>query len=310
MNGVIIMDKPRGKTSHDVVTEVKKTLGAKKAGHTGTLDPLATGVLPVCINEGTKLARFFTMDKKEYRAVMLLGVKTDTYDVEGKIVAEKEPRVGEEDIKRALSSFTGKIEQCPPLYSAVKYQGKPLYKWARKGIHIASPPRSVEIYQLYLEELDLPYVTFKVVCSKGAYIRSLCEEIGEMLGCGACLAGLRRTKSGTYSEDAAVSFAEIGKRDKKEALAARLIPLVDALPDLAAIQVDKAMAEKLKQGYQPLASAMIPYHIPFLADGDMLKFIQKRSLVAIAKMLHPSDRLPALDRQEQAVKVLRVFNSD
>jgi len=121
---------------------------------------------------------------------------------------------------------------------------------------------------------------------------------------------LRRTKSGHYSEDAAVSLTEIGKRDKKEALAARLIPLADALPDLAAIQIDKAMAEKLKQGYQPLASAMIPYHIPFLADGDMLKFIQERSLVAIAKMLHPSNRLPALDRQEQAVKVLRVFNSD
>jgi tRNA pseudouridine55 synthase len=310
MNGVIIIDKPMGKTSHDVVTDVKKALGVKKAGHTGTLDPLATGVLPVCINEGTKLARFFTMDKKEYRAVMLLGVKTDTYDVEGKIIAEKEPHVDEEDIKRALSFFTGKIEQCPPMYSAVKYQGKPLYKWARKGIHIDSPPRSVEIYQLCLEEVDLPYVTFKVACSKGAYVRSLCEGIGEMLGCGACIAGLRRTKSGIYSEDAAVSFAEIGKRDKKEALAARLIPLADALPDLAAIQIDKAMAEKLKQGYQPLASAMIPYHIPFLADGDMLKFVQKRSLVAIAKMLHPSDRLPTLDRQEQAVKVLRVFNSE
>ena len=310
MNGVIIIDKPIGKTSHDVVTDVKKALGAKKAGHTGTLDPLATGVLPICINEGTKLARFFTMDNKEYRAVMLLGVRTDTFDVEGRIIAEKEPRVDKEAVERALSSFAGNREQCPPPYSAVKYQGKPLYKWARKGINIAAAPRAVEIRQITLEKLDLPYVTFKVVCSKGTYIRSLCEEIGEMLGCGACLAGLRRTKSGSYSEDMAVSFAALGERDKKEALAARLIPLADTLPDLAAVQVDEPMAERVKQGYQPLVSAMIPYHIPFLAAGDMLRFIQKRSLVAIAKMLHPSDRLPALDGQAQAVKVLRVFNSD
>lgn len=310
MNGVIIMDKPRGKTSHEVVTEVKNALGVKKAGHTGTLDPLATGVLPVGINEGTKLAWFFSMDKKEYRAVMLLGIKTDTYDVEGKIVAQKEPRVGEEDIKRALCSFTGKVNQYPPPYSAVKYQGKPLYKWAREGIHVASAPRAVEICQLNLEEMNLPYVTLKVVCSKGAYIRSLCMEIGEMLGCGACLAGLRRTKSGFYSEDTAVSFAEIGERDKKEALTARLIPLVDALPDLAAVQVDEPMAERLRHGYQPLADALIPYDIPFLAAGDMLRFIRDRSLVAIAKMLHPSDLLPVLDGREQAVKLLRVFNSD
>jgi tRNA pseudouridine55 synthase len=310
MNGVIIIDKPMGKTSHDVVTDVKKALGAKKAGHTGTLDPLATGVLPVCINEGTKLSRFFTMDNKEYRAVMLLGVKTDTFDVEGRIIAEKEPRVGKEEVERALSSFAGKIEQCPPPYSAVKYQGKPLYKWARKGVYIAPAPRAVEIYQLTLEEMDLPYVTLKVVCSKGTYIRSLCNEIGEILGCGACLARLRRIKSGSYSEDAAVSFAKIVERNKKEALTARLIPLADVLPDLAAVQVDGTMAERLRQGYQPLAAALISYDIPFLAAGDMIRFINDRSLVAIAKMLYPSYLLSALDRQEQAVKVLRVFNSD
>src|SRR3990172_2514428 len=153
MNGVVIVDKPAGQTSHDVVQDIKKILGVKKVGHMGTLDPLATGVLPVCINEGTKLAQFFTMDRKEYRATMLLGVTTDTYDVEGKITAEAEPRVSREDIERALSSLVGAREQVPPSYSAVKYQGKPLYKWTRQGINIVSPPRAIEIYRLTLEEV-------------------------------------------------------------------------------------------------------------------------------------------------------------
>jgi tRNA pseudouridine55 synthase len=307
VNGVIIIDKPIGKTSHDVVADVKKALGVKKAGHTGTLDPLATGVLPVCINEGTKLARFLAMDKKEYRAVMLLGVKTDTYDIEGKVIAEKELRVDEEDIRKALRSFIGTIEQCPPAYSAVKYQGKPLYKWAREGIRVVSPPRLVEIYRICLEEVILPYATFSIVCSKGTYIRSLCEKIGEMLGCGACLAGLRRTRSGSYSENAAVPLAEIGKVGIKETLADRLVPLVDVLPELAAVQIDERMAEELKHGCQPSVNALITYDIPFLAAGDMLRFIKDRSLVAIAKMLHPSDLLPTLDGQKQAAKVMRVF---
>jgi tRNA pseudouridine55 synthase len=309
MNGVIIIDKPMGKTSHDVVLDVKRAMGAKKAGHTGTLDPLATGVLPICVNEGTKIAGLFVQDDKEYLATMLLGVKTDTYDVDGKIIEEKEPLIETEDIIKALSSFVGTIRQSPPPYSAVKYHGKPLYRWARKGIDVTVPPRTVEIRELSIEEVNLPYVTFRVTCSKGAYIRSLCFEVGEMLGCGACLAALRRTKSGCYSEDAALSLAEIGEEDQKETLLARLISLADALPDLAAIQIDKPMAEKIKQGYQPRVEALLSYHIPFLAAGDMLRFIHDRRLVAIAKMLHPSDHLPALDGQEQAVRILRVFNS-
>ena len=310
MNGVIIIDKPAGKTSHDVVAIVKKALGAKKAGHTGTLDPLATGVLPVCINEGTKLAQFFTKDNKEYRAVMLLGVKTDTFDVDGSILEEKELHVSMEDIEKALTSLTGKIEQSPPPYSAVKYQGRPLYKWARKGKHIEVAPRSVEVYRIVLEEVDLPYVTFKVACSTGTYIRSLCMEAGEILDCGACMARLRRIKSGAFSEDDALSIANIEEKGGKEALLERVIPLADVLPELAAVHVDEAMAGKMRQGYQPSVAALLPYDIPFLAAGDMVRFIRDRSLIAIAKMLHPSSLLPSLNRQEQAAKVMRVFNSD
>lgn len=310
MNGIIIIDKPAGITSHDVVQDVKKTLGAKKVGHTGTLDPLATGVLPVCVNEATKLAQFFNMDRKKYRATLLLGVKTDTYDVEGKIIAEANPCVDRAEIAQALLSLVGTRQQVPPPYSAVKYQGQPLYKWARKGISIVSLPRTIEIYHISVEEVVLPFVTFIVACSKGTYIRSLCVEIGEMLGCGACLAGLRRIQSGHYSEREAFSLAGVEEREKKEALVQHLIPLADVLPDLPVIPVDKPLAEKIRQGYQPVFDSLFPDHIPFLAAGDVLRLKQERELVAIARMLSQSDNLPALAGQERAVEILRVFNSE
>jgi len=310
MNGLIVIDKPAGKTSHAVVQEVKKILGAKKVGHMGTLDPLATGVLPVCINEATKLAQFFTMDRKEYRATLLLGVTTDTYDVEGTIIAEATPQTDRVKIARALLSLVGSRQQVPPPYSAVKYQGKPLYKWARKGITIVSLPRTIEIYHISLEEVALPYVTFSVSCSKGTYIRSLCLEIGEMLGCGACLAGLRRIKSGHFSEREAFTLAGVAEGERKEALSAQLIPLADALPDLPMIPVDKPLAEKIRQGYQPVFDSLFPDHIPFLAAGDVLRLKQEHQLVAIARMLYQSDKLPALAGQERVVEILRVFKCE
>ncbi len=310
MNGIVIIDKPKGMTSHEVVQDVKKALGAEKAGHTGTLDPLATGVLPVCINEATKLSRFISAENKEYRATMLLGVKTDTYDVEGKVIADEKPLVGREEIEKAMRNLVGKRKQAPPSFSAVKYHGKPLYKWARQGIAVDSLPRSVEIFEMSLEKVDLPYVTFRVGCSKGTYIRSLCFELGEALGCGACLAALRRIKSGRYTEEKALSFAGIGKKEKREALAAHLIPMADALPDLAAIHVDDLLAEKMGQGYQPVIGSLLADHIPSLAKGDMVRFIAGGRLVAIAEALHPSAGWSILDRQEQAVKIIRVFNVD
>ena len=156
MNGVIIIDKPSGKTSFAVVEHIKKILGARKVGHAGTLDPLATGVLPICVNEATKLAQFFLMDNKEYRATMLLGVETDTLDIEGEITAQQEPRVTRSGIENVLSSFVGKIEQTPPRYSAIKFKGKPLYKWARRGSAVDPAPRMVDIHQIILENVEMP----------------------------------------------------------------------------------------------------------------------------------------------------------
>jgi tRNA pseudouridine55 synthase len=156
----------------------------------------------------------------------------------------------------------------------------------------------------------LPYVTFSVACSKGTYIRSLCLEIGEMLGCGACLAGLRRIKSGYFSEREAFTVAGVAEKERKEALAAHIIPLADVLPDLPVIPVDKPLADKIRQGYQPVFDSLFPDHIPFLAAGDVLRLKQERQLVAIARMLSQSDNLPALAGQERAVEILRVFNSE
>jgi tRNA pseudouridine55 synthase len=303
MNGVVVIDKPPGKTSHDVVGDVKKVLGVKKAGHTGTLDPMATGVLPVCINEATKLTPFFSLDTKEYRVIMLLGVKTDTQDTEGNVVASCEPQVSLNEIERALHRFIGKIEQIPPRYSAVKFRGKSLYKWARNGILVDLHPRTVEIFNIDFLEGAMPYVTFRVSCSKGTYIRSLCSDVGEFLGCGACLAGLRRIRSGTFFEGAAVSLERLG--------ANHVMSMVDALPDFPTIQADHMFTEKLKEGYQPEVKAFRLCHIPFVIAGDVVKFIdESRRLVAIAKMLYASDQFSVLDEKQQAMKILRVFHRE
>jgi tRNA pseudouridine55 synthase len=310
MNGIVVIDKPSGKTSHDVVEDVKKSLSVKKAGHAGTLDPMATGVLPVCLEEATKLVQFLSTDTKDYKATMLLGVKTDTQDIEGKIIARDEPHVMHEDIEDIFYRFVGEMEQVPPRYSAVKYRGKSLYKWARQGIAIEPPRRIIEIYDIRIDEVKLPYVTFRVSCSKGTYVRSLCSDIGEMLGCGACLASLRRTRSGRFFEDSAISLDALDSTAAIRPLD-HIIPLIDAIPHIPAIYVDRAFARKLREGYQPVAETLRIYHIPSLAAGDMVKFIDKDSnLVSIAKMLCASNRIDSTDGKWQAAKIVRIFNTD
>jgi len=304
MNGIVVIDKPPGKTSHDVVIDVKKTLGAKKAGHTGTLDPLATGVLPVCINEATKLAPFFSQDTKEYLVTMLLGVKTDTQDVEGRIIASVEPSpIDLSEVKNVTDRFVGKIAQTPPRYSAIKFRGKALYKWARYGIHVDMHPRVIEIYHIDIQTVRTPYVMFKVSCSKGTYIRSLCADIGDGLGCGACLSELRRIRTGRFVEDAAVSLQKVDVNN--------LISMVDALPDFPFVPVGHAFADKLRTGYQPAMGTFDLRHMPFINAGDMIMLTdERRHLVAIARMLYSSDQFGELDEKVQVMKLLRVFRSE
>lgn len=309
MNGVVVLDKPAGPTSRDVVEEVKRSLGIRKAGHTGTLDPLATGVLAVCINEATKLVQFLAQDSKEYRATLLLGVRTDTLDTEGKVIAREDPCVTPGQVEEALRSLTGKREQLPPLYSAVKFKGRPLYDWTRRGVEVEQLPRQVEVFAIRVEEIRLPEVTFVVSCSKGTYIRSLCAEVGEKLGCGGCMSALRRTRSGSFLVEEAVAMEGLTSEGKRESLLARVVPMADLLPELAVIAADAPLAQMLRNGCQLGGGVLARHHIPFLAAGDVVKFVlDGEHLVAIAQMLLGSDELIGGEQEKQAVRILRVFN--
>ena len=310
MDGVIIIDKPAGKTSHDVVSEVKKILGVKKAGHTGTLDPMVTGVLPVCLNEATKLAGFLTGEDKEYLAIMLLGVKTDTLDIEGKIISQSDNFVTEEEIRAAMTQMVGKIKQVPPAYSAVKYCGKPLYKWARKGVLLEMEPREVKIHSIVIEDISFPRVTFRVVCSKGTYIRTLCSDVGDLLGLGACLYSLRRLRSGYFSEEMGVSLNNYEDNNKKNKLLEKILPMAELLPLLTTIKLEDHYAAKLLNGWQPSVEMMKEHDLPFLKAGDMVKFISDSGyLLAVAEMVAPVNKFSEFDGKRQAAKIVRVFNN-
>ncbi len=309
MNGVVVIDKPSGPTSRDVVEEVRLALGVRKAGHTGTLDPLATGVLPVCLGEATKLVQFLALDNKEYLATLLLGVRTDTLDTEGIVLTQEEPCVTREQVEAAVNGLKGKRLQIPPRYSAVKVRGRALYEWTRRGIDVEASAREVEIYDIRIEEIRLPEVIFAVSCSKGVYIRSLCAEVGETLGCGGCLSALRRTRSGNFREEEAVGLAGLTGEEKRERLSAHLVPLVELLPGLAVIDADPPLVERLRNGYQPDGEVLTRYHIPFLVAGDVIKITTHgEHLVAVARMLCASDELASWGEKRQAVKILRVFN--
>lgn len=217
MDGLINIYKEKGFTSHDVVAKMRGILRMKKIGHTGTLDPDATGVLPVCVGKGTRLCSLLENHDKTYRAVLLLGMETDTQDVTGQILAEKPVCVTEEQVLEVLPAFRGKIMQIPPMYSALKVNGKKLYEYAREGKVIEREARPVEIYELTVEKIDLPRITMTVSCSKGTYIRTLCHDIGQALGCGGCMESLVRTRVGDFHLEQAITLKELeAKRDAGE----------------------------------------------------------------------------------------------
>ena len=208
-NGVININKEAGFTSMDVVAKMRGILKMKKIGHTGTLDPAATGVLPVCVGKGTKLVEKFMADDKVYRAVMLLGATTDSQDMTGEVLTQKEVNVSEKEVLEAIGSFVGGYDQLPPMYSAKKVNGKKLVDLARKGIEVERQPRFVNIMAINVEEIKLPRVTMTVTCSKGTYIRTLCHDIGLKLGCGAAMESLVRTRVGQFRLEDAITLAQL-----------------------------------------------------------------------------------------------------
>ncbi|ADL51535.1 tRNA pseudouridine(55) synthase TruB [Clostridium cellulovorans] len=210
MNGIINVYKPQGITSFDVVRSVKKITGQKKIGHTGTLDPLATGVLPICIGRATKLVDYIMNGRKTYIATLKLGVETDTYDREGEVLKTlATEHLSEAEVKEAINSFIGEIKQVPPMYSALKVQGKRLYELAREGKEVERNERSITIYDIKILEIKVPDIKFEVVCSKGTYIRSLCFDIGEKLKCGGAMWDLERTASSSFKKENSVTLEEL-----------------------------------------------------------------------------------------------------
>lgn len=261
MNGIINVYKERGYTSHDVVAKLRGILHMKKIGHTGTLDPDAEGVLPVCLGKGTGLCGMITDWGKTYEAVMLLGTTTDTQDITGNITETSEVQVNELQIMEVCNSFLGEYYQIPPMYSALKFQGHKLYELARQGIEIERAARKVYIKSLHINEMNLvdqeKTVTFTVECSKGTYIRTLCEDIGKKLGCGACMKTLVRTRVGSFGIDDSLTLNQISALALAGQLEQNIIPIEDMFPDYRKITVPEEYHKLIYNGNKFSAKVLV-----------------------------------------------------
>ena len=248
-NGVLNIDKPAGMTSHDVVAAVRRMAGQRKVGHAGTLDPLAGGVLLVCLGQATRVVEYLMVGRKSYRATILFGQTTTTYDLDGEVVSGGlRADFSLAEIEAALAGFVGPIDQVPPVYSAIKQQGQPLYKLARQGKDVELLPRPVEIYGLDLEGWKPPVLTVEVTCSPGTYIRSLAHDLGRRLGSGACLAGLIRLRSGRFSLEDSVSLERLEEAFRHGQESDYLLPLDEALLDLPALILSQSDTHRILQG--------------------------------------------------------------
>lgn len=250
MNGIIPLDKPAGITSFGAVARMRKILDQKKIGHAGTLDPMATGVLPILVGSATRFLDFLPCSDKRYTALIKLGFETDTLDTTGEITAKSDIKIAREQLEEVLKYFTGKIEQVPPMYSAVQKDGVRMYELARKGAIVERESREVTVYSLKVLDFDEEQQEFSldVSCSKGTYIRSLADDIGKKLGCGACLAGLRRTEASGFKLGSCYTLEELAEYAAENRLEKRLIPIEDALGFYPAVYVSEKQAVRFSNG--------------------------------------------------------------
>ena len=248
LNGVLLLDKPVGLTSNDALQVAKRLLNACKAGHTGSLDPIATGLLPLCFGDATRLSQFLLDSSKRYWTVFRLGMNTATYDSEGEVTQTRDVNVSRADVERVLPHFTGPISQIPPMYSAIKRGGQPLYKLARAGQEVEREPRDIVVHEMKFLALEGDRLTLEIYCSKGTYIRTLAQDIGEALGCGAHVVGLRRLAVGSLDVGQAVTLAELEAATTPEARAARLLPLDSVLGGMPQVYLTPLAAHYLRQG--------------------------------------------------------------
>ena len=272
VHGILLLDKPIDITSNGALQRVKRLFNAKKAGHTGSLDPVATGMLPLCFGEATKFSQFLLESDKSYYVTAQLGVQTNTGDIEGEVIATK-PVVGvtAERLQQVLNKFLGEIDQVPPMYSAIKHKGKPLYELARRGIEVERKSRRIKIFSISLDKIEGDVVNFNVHCSKGTYVRTLVEEIGHELDCGAHVIGLRRTTVSPYGNAVMHTLPEleaIAQSSGQEGLLACLLPVETSVEGYPAVKLSTSAAFYLRMGQPVRAPFQIGSHLVRLISED------------------------------------------
>jgi tRNA pseudouridine55 synthase len=269
MDGLLLVDKPAGWTSHDAVAYIRRALGTKRAGHTGTLDPDATGLVLALVGKSTRLAKYFEQDTKRYDAVMLLGTETDTQDASGAVIREcGVPEISVASVRSVMDGFLGEISQLPPMYSAVKVGGNPLYKSARAGVEVERKQRAVTVHELSISSSDGPRIGFTAVCSKGTYIRTLCRDIAEALGSCGHMESLRRTGAGGYGVEQAISLET---RPGREELEAALIPIEEMLPAIPRAVAEGEVKAGISNGRAPFADELVfSGHVPVESGPVMI----------------------------------------
>ena len=277
ISGIIVLDKAVGLSSNKALQEVKWLFEANKAGHTGSLDPLATGVLPLCLGEATKVSQFLLNSDKRYRARIKLGIRTDSADSEGQVIAEcDEVNVSREQVEQALQSFKGETQQIPPMHSALKVDGVPLYKLAREGKTISREARNICVYELELTDFQGDEIELEITCSKGTYIRTIADDLGQDLGCGAHIIALRRLQAGAFTEADCVStdaLREVKEKHGMDRLDQNLIPMDRAIEDLPEVNLPNIAASQFKNGQSVLVR-----HLP---EEGLVRLYEEEQFIGI-----------------------------
>lgn len=288
-NGIIIINKERDYTSHDVVARVRRILGTRKVGHTGTLDPDATGVLPVCVGKGTKVSDMLTFSDKEYVAGVKLGVVTDTQDIWGTVQKEENAQnISREKLLEAIEKFKGEIMQIPPMYSAIKINGKKMCDLARQGIEVERKPRQITVYETELLGMDGTDFTIRVSCSKGTYIRTLCHDIGQYLGVGACMTSLVRTKSSIFTIDNAITLARLEELVENGKLSEAISPIDSVFSQYPRFDADEEISLRLKNGALSTVNVACGDYRVYNPEGDFIAVgrverVKNRNKIGVVK---------------------------
>jgi tRNA pseudouridine55 synthase len=308
LEGVLNINKSAGMTSHDVVDAVRRVLRIRRVGHTGTLDPQATGVLPICVGGATKIARFLTAADKEYLISMRLGIRTDTMDAEGKVLEEKGDIPKDLDqMEEVFSRFRGDIQQVPPIFSAKKHQGERLYRLARRGEMVTLDPIRVRIYELEMIAFEPPLVRFRVFCSKGTYARALCDDVGRALGCGAHLQSLVRLKAGQFRLGEAITLPRLRELQEEGRLHEVLLPIEQALNHLPEVRILPDAVRSVLHG-SAIALQDIVEFPSHAAEGTTVRVLgMRRKLISLAELTVHSDQISNLHPRDIILRPVKVF---